>query len=124
MKREPITINESGNIIIQTSNPSEIWMNEPELISFFNVIAPTFRAAVWTVYKKGTLNSGLVEKRIKQKDGCYENFYNVEMIFALAFLLDTYPADRLRKYLITKAIKGSTGSLVYIIGKNHSYLKC
>ena len=124
MKREPITINESGNIIIQTSNPSEIWMNEPELISFFNVIAPTFRAAVRTVYKKGTLNPGLVEKRIKQKDGCYENFNNVEMIFALAFLLDTYPADRLRKYLITKAIKGSTGSLVYIIGKNHSYLKC
>lgn len=124
MKREPITINESGNIIIQTSNPSEIWMNEPELISFFNVIAPTFRAAVRTVYKKGTLNPGLVEKRIKQKGGCYENFYNVEMIFALAFLLDTYPADRLRKYLITKAIKGSTGSLVYIIGKNHSYLKC
>lgn len=116
MKREPITINESGNIIIQTSNPSEIWMNEPELISFFNVIAPTFRAAVRTVYKKGTLNPGLVEKRIKQKDGCYENFYNVEMIFALAFLLDTYPSDRLRKYLITKAIKGSTGSLVYIIG--------
>lgn len=117
MKREPITINESGNIIIQTSNPSEIWMNEPELISFFNVIAPTFRAAVRTVYKKGTLNPGLVEKRIKQKDGCYENFYNVEMIFALAFLLDTYPADRLRKYLITKAIKGSTGSLVYILAK-------
>ena len=82
MKREPITINESGNIIIQTINPSEIWMNEPELISFFNVIAPTFRAAVRTIYKKGILNPGLVEKRIKQKDGCYENFYNVEMIFA------------------------------------------
>ena len=124
MKREPITINESGNIIIQTINPSEIWMNEPELISFFNVIAPTFRAAVRTIYKKGILNPGIVEKRIKQKDGCYENFYNVEMSFALAFLLDTYPADRLRKYLITKAIKGSTGSLVYIIAKNHSYLKC
>lgn len=124
MKREPITINESGNIIIQTINPSEIRMNEPELISFFNVIAPTFRAAVRTIYKKGILNPGIVEKRIKQKDGCYENFYNVEMIFALAFLLDTYPADRLRKYLITKAIKGSTGSFVCIIGKNHSYLKC
>ena len=78
MKRELITINESGNIIIQTINPSEIWMNEPELISFFNVIAPTFRAAVRTIYKKGTLNPGIVEKRIKQKDGCYENFYNVE----------------------------------------------
>ncbi|MBM6805322.1 hypothetical protein H6A24_02235 [Bacteroides caecicola] len=124
MKREPITINESGNIIIQTSNSSEIWMNEPELISFFNVIAPTFRAAVRTVYKKGTLNPGLVEKRIKQKDGCYENFYNVEMIFALAFLLDTYPADRLRKYLITKAIKENAAPFVCIIGKNHSYLKC
>lgn len=124
MKREPITINESGNIIIQTINSSEIWMNEPELISFFNVIAPTFRAAVRTVYKKGTLNPGLVEQRIKQKDGCYENFYNVEMIFALAFLLDTYPADRLRKYLITKAVKENAAPFVCIIGKNHSYLKC
>lgn len=124
MKRKPITINESGNIIIQTINPSEIWMNEPELISFFNVIAPTFRAAVRTVYKKGTLNPGLVEKRIKQKDGCYENFYNVEMIFALAFLLDTYPADRLRKYLITKVVKENAAPFVCIIGKNHSYLKC
>lgn len=124
MKRKPITINESGNIIMQTINPSEIWMNEPELISFFNVIAPTFRAAVRTVYKKGTLNPGLVEKRIKQKDGCYENFYNVEMIFALAFLLDTYPADRLRKYLITKAVKENAAPFVCIIGKNHSYLKC
>ena len=124
MKTKPITINESGNIIIQTINPSEIWMNEPELISFFNVIAPTFRAAVRTVYKKGTLNPGLVEKRIKQKDGCYENFYNVEMIFALAFLLDTYPADRLRKYLITKAVKENAAPFVCIIGKNHSYLKC
>lgn len=124
MKRKPITINESGNIIIQTINSSEIWMNEPELISFFNVIAPTFRAAVRTVYKKGTLNPGLVEKRIKQKDGCYENFYNVEMIFALAFLLDTYPADRLRKYLITKAVKENAAPFVCIIGKNHSYLKC
>lgn len=124
MKRKPITINESGNIIIQTINPSEIWMNEPKLISFFNVIAPTFRAAVRTVYKKGTLNPGLVEKRIKQKDGCYENFYNVEMIFALAFLLDTYPADQLRKYLITKVVKENAAPLVCIIGKNHSYLKC
>ena len=124
MKRKPITINESGNIIIQTINPSEIWMNEPELISFFNVIVPTFRAAVRTVYKKGTLNPGLVEKRIKQKDGCYENFYNVEMIFALAFLLDTYPADRLRKYLITKVVKENAAPFVCIIGKNHSYLKC
>ena len=99
-------------------------MDERAGTDFFNVIAPTFRAAVRTVYKKGTLNPGLVEKRIKQKDGCYENFYNVEMIFALAFLLDTYPADRLRKYLITKAVKENAAPFVCIIGKNHSYLKC
>ena len=74
MKREPITINESGNIIIQTINPSEIWMNEPELISFFNVIAPTFRAAVRTIYKKGILNPGIVEKRIKTERRLLRDF--------------------------------------------------
>lgn len=72
MKREPITINESGNIIIQTSNPSEIWMNEPELISFFNVIAPTFRAAVRTVYKKGTYNAFFIFR--KGTSGLYGSY--------------------------------------------------
>ena len=92
MERGKIAIDRYGNIKIQTKCTSDIWMNEPELVDFFNIIAPTFRAAVRAIYKKGILKSGEVEKRVKRKDGFYENLYSVEMIFALAFQLDTYVA--------------------------------
>ena len=41
---------ESGNIIMP-ENVSDIWMNEPELVELFGVIAPTLRAAIRAVYK-------------------------------------------------------------------------
>ena len=45
---------ESGNIIMP-ENVSDIWMNEPELVELFGVIAPTLRAAIRAVYKSGVL---------------------------------------------------------------------
>lgn len=107
MERGKIAIDGYGNIKIQTKCTSDIWMNEPELVDFFNIIAPTFRAAVRAIYKKGILKSGEVEKRVKRKDGFYENLYSVEMIFALAFQLDTYVASQLRNFLIYRAMNTS-----------------
>ena len=80
MERGKIAIDGYGNIKIQTKCTSDIWMNEPELVDFFNIIAPTFRAAVRAIYKKGILKSGEVEKRVKRKDGFYENLYSVEIL--------------------------------------------
>lgn len=54
MKRCIITMNESGNIIMP-ENVTDIWMNEPELMELFGIIAPTLRAAVRDVYKSGIL---------------------------------------------------------------------
>ena len=45
MRRNSITVNESGNIIMP-ENVSNIWMSEPELVELFGVIAPTLRSAI------------------------------------------------------------------------------
>ena len=39
MRRNSITVNESGNIIMP-ENVSNIWMSEPELVELFGVIVP------------------------------------------------------------------------------------
>lgn len=46
MRRNSITVNESGNIIMP-ENVSNIWMSEPELVELFGVIAPTLRSAIY-----------------------------------------------------------------------------
>lgn len=124
MERGKIAIDGYGNIKIQTKCTSDIWMNEPELVDFFNIIAPTFRAAVRAIYKKGILKSGEVEKRVKRKDGFYENLYSVEMIFALAFQLDTYVASQLRNFLIYRAMKTSAKNFFCFINQKGVNVKC
>ena len=124
MERGKIAIDGYGNIKIQTKYTSDIWMNEPELVDFFNIIAPTFRAAVRAIYKKGILKSGEVEKRVKRKDGFYENLYSVEMIFALAFQLDTYVASQLRNFLIYRAMNTSAKNFFCCINQIGVNVKC
>lgn len=124
MERGKIAVDGYGNIKIQTKSTYDIWMNEPELVDFFNIIAPTFRAAVRAIYKKGILKSGEVEKRVKRKDGFYENLYSVEMIFALAFQLDTYVASQLRNFLIYRAMNTSAKNFFCFINQKGVNVKC
>ena len=50
MKREIIHM-EDGRIVIPAVHPDKIRMDEAELVSLFNVVAPTLRAAKKRIYK-------------------------------------------------------------------------
>ena len=51
MERFIITLDESGTLHVPDVSSTFIWMDEPELVKLFGVIAPTLRAAVRAVYK-------------------------------------------------------------------------
>lgn len=53
MERFIITLDESGTLHVPDVSSTFIWMDEPELVKLFGVIAPTLRAAVRAVYKSG-----------------------------------------------------------------------
>ena len=55
MKRATITMDEYGRVAVP-SDAASVWMSEMELVKFFDVIAPTLRAAIRAVYKSGGLN--------------------------------------------------------------------
>ena len=70
MKRATITMDEYGRVAVP-SDAASVWMSEMELVKFFDVIAPTLRAAIRAVYKSGGLNPCEVERRIKLPNGYF-----------------------------------------------------
>ena len=97
MERAITTISESGRVNIPSGN---VWMSEMELVELFGVIAPTLRAAIRTIYKNGTLNSSTTQRYDLATPISWATFYNLEVIIALAFRLNTYKASRIRQTVL------------------------
>ena len=97
MERAIITISESGNVNISSGN---VWMSEVELMELFGVIAPTLRAAIKAIYKSGTLCPVVTQRCNTITPASWATFYNLEMVVALAFRLNTYEASRIRQKVL------------------------
>ena len=97
MERAIITISESGRINIPSDN---VWMSEMELVELFGVIAPTLRAAIKAIYKSRTLCPATTQRCDLATPESWATFYNLEVIIALAFRLNTYEACRIRQKVL------------------------
>ena len=97
MKRAIVTISESGRVNIPSGN---IWMSEMELVELFGVIAPTLRAAIRAIYMSGTLTLASTQRYDVATPTSWATFYNLEVVIALAFRLNTYEASRIRQKVL------------------------
>lgn len=97
MERAIITISERGNVNIPSGN---VWMSEMELVEMFGVIAPTLRAAIRAIYKSETLNPVSTQRCDLAMPKNWATFYNLEVVIALAFRLNTYEASRIRQKVL------------------------
>ena len=85
MERYIITLDEHGTLHVPDVSATAIWMNEPELMELFGVVALTLRAAIKAVYKSGILNPGEAERRVRQADGYgMDVLYGLPLVIALA----------------------------------------
>lgn len=101
MERNIIAMGESGNILI-TENVTSIWMNEPELVEMFGVIAPTLRSAIKAVYKSGVLKEHEAQKYIRLENGYHSDVFSFPMIVALAFRINSFGAEQVRNAIIKR----------------------
>ena len=101
MKRTTITMDGCGRIVIP-SEAANVWMNEMELVTLFDAIAPTLRAAIRAVYRNGVLQPYEVERRISLPNGYYTDVYALPMVVALAFRINTPNAARVRNALLER----------------------
>ena len=120
MERAIITISESGRVNIPCGN---VWMSEMELVELFGVIAPTLRAAIKAIYKSGTLCPATTQRCDLATPKSWATFYNLEVVIALAFRLNTYEASRIRQKVVESLYQRKESGIDFLIllGDN-SYL--
>lgn len=97
MKQAIITISESGNVNIPNAT---VWMSEMELVELFGVIAPTLRPAIRVIYKSRVLNPITTQQCDLATPTSWATFYNLEVIIALAFRLNTHEASLIRQKVL------------------------
>ena len=102
MERAIITISENGRVNIPSGN---VWMSEMELVELLGVVVPTLRAAIKAIYKSGTLCPVSTQRCDLATPKSWSTFYNLEMVFALAFRLNTYEASRIRQKVLESLCK-------------------
>lgn len=92
---------ENGTAIIP-KDIACVWMNEPELMELFEVIAPTLRAAVRDVYKSGVLKEYEAQKYVRLENGYNADVYAFPMVAALAFRINTFGARQVRNAVLER----------------------
>ena len=116
MERAIITISESGRVNIPCGN---VWMSEMELVELFGVIAPTLRAAIKAIYKSGTLCPATTQRCDLATPKSWATFYNLEVVIALAFRLNTYEASRIRQKVLESLCQRKENDINLLISLGH-----
>ena len=113
----------SGRVVVP-SDIANVWMSEMELVTLFDVIAPTLRAAVRAVYKSGVLKSCEVERLIRLPNGYYAEAYALPMVVALAFRINTSNAARIRNALLERLCLRKDRQMLWLSLGNSTTCKC
>ena len=116
MERAIITISESGRVNIPSN---DVWMSEMELVELFGVIAPTLRAAIKAIYKSGTLCPVSTQHCDLATPKSWATYYNLEVVIALAFRLNTYEASRIRQKVLEGLCKRKENEINLLISLGH-----
>lgn len=115
MERAIITINESGNVNIPDSN---VWMSFSELVVLFDVAAPTLKAAIRVIHKSGVVAEHMQHCEVIPYT-YWATLYNIDMIVALAFRINSYGAERIRNEVL-KRICGRKEKICYLFSLANS----
>ena len=103
---------------------ANVWMSEMELVTLFDVIAPTLRAAIRAVYKSGVLQPCEVEKRIRLPNGYFVEVYALPMVVALAFRINTPNTARVRNALLERLCLRKERQVLWLSLGNSTSYKC
>lgn len=82
------------------TDTASVWMTLPEIVELFGTTAGTIRAAIKAILKENALHDYEVCKCVRLDSGNSADVYNMEVVVALAFRLNTYPASVFRKWLV------------------------
>jgi len=107
MKHGTILIRSTNSDKIQVhlelSEDGTVWMTKNEIASLFNVYRSSVEASLKLVFK----HDGLLAKTVKKEEfqtlgnvqKCIVEYFNLEVIIALSYRLDSYPCIHFRQWV-------------------------
>lgn len=128
MERQVITIQEE--CVIYAPHLGEVWMTAWEIAELFYVSGVTVKNTIKRVWKQGALKKFETYRYIKLDNGNSADVYNLEMVMAIAFQIDTFQAKLFRDWMVEKiaqkkqsaVFQGQQGQAVIVVmNSNGSY---
>lgn len=111
MERGTISISKSGVSIMGTN----IWMTDYEITDLLGVTLNAVRNHVKSIFKSGVLPENGTYRYIRLESGNRADAYNMEMITALAFRLNSLPAQIFREWVVRKAVTPSRSAAPIVL---------
>ena len=111
MKRGIITNN--GQVI--HISDGEIWMTTWELADLFYTTAGAIHATIKRIMKADVLKSYEVCKYIKLENGNNSDVYNLDMVIALSYQIDTGHSATFRKWVISKVQSSRKNNVSFFV---------
>lgn len=99
MERGTMTITETGVTL-----SGNVWLADYEITDLFGVTFSAVNSQIKAVYKSGVLREHDTCRYIRLENGNRADVYNMEMITALAFRLNSLPANIFRRWVVRKAV--------------------
>ena len=110
MKRGIITNNGQGIHI----SDGEVWMTTWEIADLFYTTVGTINSRIKAILKTNVLKEYKVCQYIKLKNGNSADVYNLDMIIALSYQIDTGHSAAFRRWLINKVASKQKGISLFI----------
>lgn len=115
MKREVIII-ENG--IMHIPQSFDICMTQHEIADLFGCFVSKVNSNIRSIIKSGVLCETDVCQTYHYQNGSFVGIYNLEMIIALSFRIQSRNAEVFRKYLIRKLTKSEIPEMLIMSIQN------
>ena len=120
MKRGIITNNGQGIHIFD----GEVWMTSWEIADLFYTTVGTINSRIKVILKTNVLKEYEVCQCIKLENGNSANVYNLDMIIALSYQIDTEHSAAFRKWVINKVASKQKGISLFIPIRSANTYNC
>lgn len=121
MKRGIITNNGQGIYI----SDGEVWMTAWEIADLFYTTVGAINSRIKAILKACVLKEHEACQCIKLENGYSADVYNLDIIIALSYQIDTGHSAAFRKWLISKVVhKQNCNILLYFSEGMNSILHC
>lgn len=82
-----------------------VWMTMQEIADLFWLFGQDVRKQIHAIYKKQELYESETHKHIRQDDGISYDVFNMQVVIALAFSINSQECRLFRKFIIDKVCK-------------------